>query len=123
MRRGREGEKGEGESSMERGERRTEGGRKGGKERRREGGNLSGVWWHTPVISALGRWRQKDQEFKAIQGYIGQPRMHKTLFLKKEGRKEGWEREREGGRKERRQYVKRFGGCRSSLKDPALLSF
>lgn len=26
--------------------------------------------WHTPVISVLGRPRQKDQEFKVNPGYI-----------------------------------------------------
>lgn len=34
---------------------------------RREGG--SGVQLHTPVISALERWRQGYQEFKARLGY------------------------------------------------------
>ena len=28
------------------------------------------AWWHTPVIPVLGRWKQKDWEFKAILGYI-----------------------------------------------------
>lgn len=27
-------------------------------------------WWHTPIISALGRQRQDNQKFKAILGYI-----------------------------------------------------
>jgi hypothetical protein len=28
------------------------------------------VWWSTPVIPALGRWRQKDGKFEASLGYI-----------------------------------------------------
>ena len=28
------------------------------------------VWWGTLVTPALGRWRQKDQEFKASLGYM-----------------------------------------------------
>jgi hypothetical protein len=30
----------------------------------------SWVWWHTSVISALGRLRQEDHKFKASLGYI-----------------------------------------------------
>jgi hypothetical protein len=28
------------------------------------------VWWHTPVIPALGKLRQEDHEFKAKLGYL-----------------------------------------------------
>jgi hypothetical protein len=28
------------------------------------------VWWSTPVIPTLGRWRQVDGEFEAILCYI-----------------------------------------------------
>jgi hypothetical protein len=31
---------------------------------------LSWAWWHTPLILALGRLRQKDNEFKASLGCI-----------------------------------------------------
>lgn len=31
-------------------------------------GTTSQVWWHVAVISALGRWRQEGQIFKAILG-------------------------------------------------------
>jgi hypothetical protein len=29
----------------------------------------SQVWWHTPIIPALGRPRQEDYKFKASLGY------------------------------------------------------
>jgi hypothetical protein len=29
------------------------------------------VWWFTSVISALGKWKQEDLEFKASLSYIG----------------------------------------------------
>jgi hypothetical protein len=32
--------------------------------------NLSLVWWHNPVISALRKLRQEDLNFKASLGYI-----------------------------------------------------
>jgi hypothetical protein len=28
------------------------------------------MWWYIFVISALGRWRQKDKEFKIILSYL-----------------------------------------------------
>lgn len=28
------------------------------------------MWWWAPVIIAFGRWRQEDQEFKIILGYL-----------------------------------------------------
>jgi hypothetical protein len=28
------------------------------------------VWWHMPVISALRRLKQEDQEFEVSLGYI-----------------------------------------------------
>jgi hypothetical protein len=30
---------------------------------------LSQVWWHMPVILALGRLREKDKKFKTGLGY------------------------------------------------------
>jgi hypothetical protein len=35
------------------------------------------VWWHVPVIPALMRLRQKNHEFKVIQGYIRRPYVKK----------------------------------------------
>ena len=31
--------------------------------RKDKGTQLSWVWWHMPIISVLGRWRKKDEEF------------------------------------------------------------
>jgi hypothetical protein len=28
------------------------------------------VWWHTPVIPVLEKWRQEDQEFKASLNFF-----------------------------------------------------
>lgn len=33
-------------------------------------GDQSQAWWHTPVMSALGRERQEDQEFEVIHAYV-----------------------------------------------------
>ena len=33
------------------------------------------TWWSTPVVLALGRWRQENQEFKVILGYIANSRL------------------------------------------------
>jgi hypothetical protein len=33
-------------------------------------GARSSAWWGTPVLPVLGRWRQEEQEFKVILGYI-----------------------------------------------------
>jgi hypothetical protein len=33
----------------------------------------SQMWWFTPVIPALGRLKQQDQEFEVSPGYIGGP--------------------------------------------------
>jgi hypothetical protein len=30
----------------------------------------SPVWWWVPVLPALGRWRQEDQEFKVNLSFI-----------------------------------------------------
>lgn len=32
------------------------------------------VCWHPPVISALGRWRQEDQQLRVILSYIASTR-------------------------------------------------
>ena len=34
------------------------------------GDAADGAWWHVPLISALGRQRQEDCEFKTILVYI-----------------------------------------------------
>jgi hypothetical protein len=31
------------------------------------------VWWHTPIISALGRLKQEDCEFEGSLGYMAKP--------------------------------------------------
>jgi hypothetical protein len=31
------------------------------------------VWWYTPAIPALGRWKLKNDKFKANLGYIRRP--------------------------------------------------
>jgi hypothetical protein len=44
------------------------------------------VWWYMSVISAPGRVRQKDYEFKAMLGYIvssGTARLDKRGFVSK----------------------------------------
>jgi hypothetical protein len=28
------------------------------------------VWWHIPIIPALGKQRQEDYEFKTLLGYL-----------------------------------------------------
>lgn len=34
----------------------------------------SQAWWYMPAISALGRWRKKDPDFKAISlDYVRAP--------------------------------------------------
>jgi hypothetical protein len=38
---------------------------------------ISQASWHTPVISALGRLKQKDQKFKAGIGYVVSPCLKK----------------------------------------------
>lgn len=49
------------------------------------------AWWHTPVASAPGSWKQKGWEFKAILDYIstspGCPRPHLKTKTKKTGKK------------------------------------
>jgi hypothetical protein len=37
------------------------------------------AWWFTPVISTLGRWRQKDCKFQTSLGYV----MRHCLLKKK----------------------------------------
>lgn len=32
--------------------------------------SISHVWWHTPIILALGRLRQKDAHLEASLGYV-----------------------------------------------------
>lgn len=32
--------------------------------------SINWTWWLRPVILALGRWRQEDEEFKIIYSYI-----------------------------------------------------
>jgi hypothetical protein len=51
-----------------------------------------------PVVSALGRLRQEDCEFKAILGYITEREREKET----KGRKEGREGEREGEKEGRK---------------------
>lgn len=51
-----------------------------------------------PVIPPHGRWRQGDQEYKVILGYIvswGQPGLHESL-LKEECQSWGGVREEKG---------------------------
>jgi hypothetical protein len=40
------------------------------------------LWWHTPVILALGRLRMEDPQFKASLSYIA-----KSCLKKKKGQK------------------------------------
>jgi hypothetical protein len=53
------------------------------------------LWWHTPVILALERWRQEDCECEASLGCIAGERRKERRDggreggRKKEGRKEG----------------------------------
>lgn len=40
------------------------------------------VWWHTPIITALGKQKQEHWEFKVIFSYMASSRLnglHKTL--------------------------------------------
>jgi hypothetical protein len=39
--------------------------------------DFSWAWWHTPVIPALGRLKQKNHGFKASLGYIVRPCLKK----------------------------------------------
>jgi hypothetical protein len=50
------------------------------------------VWWHTPVIPALGRLGQEDRKFKASLWKVS-----KTLSLKQNRRKKGGESGLDGG--------------------------
>jgi hypothetical protein len=46
----------------------------------------SQVWWHIPVIPALGKLRQKDQEFEASLGYTmssSQLELHRETLSQK----------------------------------------
>lgn len=48
--------------------------------------SISQVWWHTPVILALGRLRQKDAHLEASLGYIVGSihfKIHDRIFAKK----------------------------------------
>jgi hypothetical protein len=45
------------------------------------------AWWCTPVSPALGRLRQKDQEFQASLGYIARPCLTKQNKTKKQKKK------------------------------------
>jgi hypothetical protein len=40
--------------------------------------SINWMWWHTPIIPALGRMKQKDGQFKANLGYMV------TLYLQKQ---------------------------------------
>lgn len=68
----------------------SEGEGRGGKGKRKSRGR---EWWY----SALGKWRQKDQEFKAILGCIVGL---KLAYLKKNN-----EEEKEGGGEKRERQV------------------
>lgn len=49
--------------------------------------SISQVWWHTPVILALGRLRQKDAHLEASLGYIVGSihfKIHDRIFAKNE---------------------------------------
>jgi hypothetical protein len=39
--------------------------------------SLSQAWWHTPLIPALRRLKQKDHKFEASLGYIARPSLKK----------------------------------------------
>jgi hypothetical protein len=41
------------------------------------------VWWHMPIIPALGRLRQKDSEFEVILDYIVRTCLKKNKKRKK----------------------------------------
>jgi hypothetical protein len=49
----------------------------------------SWVWWCMPIIPALGRRKQEDQEFKSSLGYIA-----RLSFKKKERRKKKWAKDK-----------------------------
>lgn len=55
------------------------------------------LWYHMPIITTIGRWRQEDHIFKVIFCYIrswSQPGPHETLERERGARSEGGERER-----------------------------
>jgi hypothetical protein len=51
--------------------------------RRSRSGFRSWAWWCIPVIPALKRWKQKDQEFKASMSYMARPCLKKTKWIQK----------------------------------------
>jgi hypothetical protein len=48
-----------------------------------------GVWWHLPVIPALGRQRQEEAEVSSLKvaGYVVRPYLKNTKKPKKRGQR------------------------------------
>jgi uncharacterized membrane protein len=43
--------------------------------------NIEWAWWYIPVIPALGRLRQEDQELEASLDYKAKPCLTKSIYL------------------------------------------
>ena len=76
------------------------------------------MWWHAPLILALGRQRQADflvqgqpglqSEFQDRQGYTEKPCLKKRKKDRKDGRNKGRKEGRKEGERERERERKRL---------------